>query len=129
MAEMNPAMEEAMKRMQGLQDARSKMGQLSRGNNMYPGGAQATTGGGPGFGRPPENPMAQQEQALKQQMIAKQQMNPGPSVNPMASMQGQQNQAQVAMKQQQAQLSKQKAKSMASAALQAAAKRRLSRGM
>lgn len=125
MAEMNPAMEEAMKRMQGLQDARSKMGQLSRGNNMYPAGAQATTGGGPGFGRPPENPMAQQEQALRQQMVAQQQMNPGPSVNPMASMQGQQNQQ---MAQQKA-MSKQKAKTMASAAIQAAAKRRLQRGM
>lgn len=107
--------------MQGLQDARSKMGQLSRGNNMYPGGAQATTGGGPGFGRPPESPQAAQEQALRQQMVGQQQMNPGPSVNPMASMQGQQNQA--------AAMSKQKAKTMASAALQAAAKRRLSRGM
>lgn len=120
MAEMNPAMAEAMKRMQGLQDARSKMGQLARGNNMYPGGAQATTGGGPGFGRPPENPMAQAEQALRQQMIGQQQMNPGPSVNPMASMQGQAQQQQA--------MSKQKAKSMASAALQAAARRRMQRG-
>lgn len=125
MAEMNPAMEEAMKRMQGLQDARSKMGQLSRGNNMYPGGAQATTGGGPGFGRPPESPQAAQMQALKQQMLGQQQAAPGPSVNPMASMQGQENQMQTQAKQ----MSQQRAKTMASAALQAAAKRRMSRGM
>lgn len=47
--------EEILKRLQGLKDARSQIGELARGKNMYPGGGPAQSGpGGPDMGRPPE---------------------------------------------------------------------------
>lgn len=41
------------RRLSGVQDARSMVGILGRGKNIYPGGSSAAhRGGGPQFGRP-----------------------------------------------------------------------------
>lgn len=54
------AAEDAMKRrLTGAKDSRGPQGIAARGSNVYNGGsAAATTGGGPGIGRPPTNPGA-----------------------------------------------------------------------
>lgn len=45
------------RRLTGMRDSRSKQGIMSRGANVYKGGApQARTGGGPNIGRPPTAP-------------------------------------------------------------------------
>lgn len=52
------AVEDAMKRrLTGMKDSRGPQGIAARGSNVYNGGsAAATTGGGPGIGRPPSAP-------------------------------------------------------------------------
>jgi len=77
--------EEVMKRLQGIKDARGKIGELARGKNMYPGGSQARTGGGPDIGRPPTAIPAEAAQAIRNLHAAQQgtQMQQAqPAVNP-----------------------------------------------
>ena len=128
------AEEDVLKRLAGIKDARGPVGQLARGNNMYPGGAQARTGGGPDIGRPPETtnrmvpPAA--NQAL-QQHIANNPVPPVPTNQP--------NQLpQLQQKIQQSQdpssslmaakpMAEKQAAKVSRAALQAAAQRRMKR--
>ena len=85
---------------------------------MYPGGSQATTGGGPDIGRPPTPPGLQNAQAALQRAFAQ---NKTQMANPNSKL-------SQAVGNQQSQLSKGSARSLATKAMQAAAKRRLQRG-
>lgn len=79
--------EGVLKRLQGIKDSRGPVGQFARGNNMYPGGAQARTGGGPDIGRPPEAPSTAVPAAAMQAVTDRMQANlvpPVPTVQPNA---------------------------------------------
>lgn len=138
---MQEALLKAMQGLQGQKDSKGIVGTLARGKNMYPGGNAAQSGGGPQMGAPssqPQNPMMEaQLRALKQQQAGMQANAGATAPNPMQQMGGAppnpnplpnpaMNQTQGlgdvgaggAMKLQQAQ-------TMASAALKAAAQRRL----
>lgn len=79
MASTADPMEEVAKRMQGLKDSRSKIGELARGKNMYPSGNNAHSGpGGPDMGRPPEIPKAASDAVIQQTGGAPQPPTPEP---------------------------------------------------
>lgn len=130
--------------MQGLQDSRSKVGELARGKNMYPGGNAAQSGpGGPDMGRPP-NPVAavpqQAADAVRQNMMKNDQMQSTQvkqqglqraAQNPMAAQMNpnlQQLQNRIAPQKPQAMAAKsKKLGDIAKQALQAAAQRKMQR--
>jgi hypothetical protein len=116
MASVNPQ-EDVLKKLQGIKDSRGPVGQLARGNNMYPGGNAARTGGGPDIGRPPE---AANAQGAIQETMQRMQQGNMPNANAAAPAQAnaQQRMAPPAMK-------GSLATKLAKASFQAAAKRRM----
>jgi hypothetical protein len=118
---MNNPMEEVAKRMQGLKDSRSTVGELARGKNMYPGGNAAHSGpGGPDMGRPP-SPTAVPQAA----MDAVRQHTGMPAPAPQAPV-GSLAAANPLAEKQAAAVNK-RSSDFAKAALQAAAKRKMTR--
>jgi hypothetical protein len=146
---MADPMEEVRKRMQGMLDSRSKVGELSRGKNMYLGGNAAQSGpGGPDMGRPPLSPQmaaaqqsiaganaAQSAMNLRNQQAAPQAqvpqaaaqavMNKTGNVLPQAAEHGQAT--ALAARSKTKALTNRKASGLAKAALQAAAQRKMNR--
>jgi hypothetical protein len=70
--------EDVLKKLQGMVDARSKVGEFARGKNMYPGGSQARTGGGPDIGRPPTGVNAAALQAVQDRIAQTPNANASP---------------------------------------------------
>jgi hypothetical protein len=66
---MATAQENVIKKLQGLKDSRSLVGEMARGKTMYPGGNAAQSGpGGPDMGRPPTAVPQAALEAVKQRM-------------------------------------------------------------
>ncbi len=133
---MATAQEDVMKRLQGMKDSRSTVGELARGKNMYPGGNAAQSGpGGPDMGRPPTAVPAAAAQAVMQRTGAQpglppqaqaanqampQQMNP--------NLQALQNKVRPQIPPQAQAAKSRKLGDIAKQALQAAAQRKMQRG-
>lgn len=115
--------EDIMKKLQGIKDSRGPVGQLARGNNVYPGGNAARTGGGPGIGRPPEaaaNPAIQQ--AMGRMQAAQQ--GPAPQAAAPAQANAQQRMTNPASPMTANPATEKMASKLARVSMQAAAKRR-----
>lgn len=83
---VNP-MEEVAKRMQGLKDARGPEGILSRGNTVYNGTSNAAQSGpgGADMGRPPANQIQMAQTAMQNQQA--QPVQQSPTAVPQAALQ------------------------------------------
>lgn len=66
---MATAQEDVLKKLAGIKDSRSIVGEMARGKNMYPGGNAAQSGpGGPDMGRPPTAVPQAAADAVRQQV-------------------------------------------------------------
>jgi hypothetical protein len=66
---MATAQEDVLKKLAGIKDSRSIVGEMARGKNMYPGGNAAQSGpGGPDMGRPPTAVPQAAMDAVRQQV-------------------------------------------------------------
>lgn len=105
---MASAQEDVLAKLQGMKDSRGPVGMMARGKNMYPAGNNAQSGpGGPDMGRPPTAVSPEAVQAVLQQtgQVPTTAVSPAPVVN------------------QNKQFS-----TLAQAAMQAAAQRKMQRG-
>lgn len=65
---MASAQEDVLAKLQGIKDSRGSVGIMARGKNMYPAGNNAQSGpGGPDMGRPPTAVSPEAVQAVMQQ--------------------------------------------------------------